>query len=35
MIRAATVSDAQEIARVHVASWLSTYRGLLPDDFLE
>jgi len=35
MIRAATVSDAPAIARVHVASWLSTYRGLLPDDFLE
>ena len=35
MIRAATVSDAPEIARVHVSSWLSTYRGLLPDDFLE
>ena len=35
MIRAATTSDAAPIARVHVASWLSTYRGLLPDDFLE
>ena len=35
MIRTATVSDAPAIARVHVSSWLSTYRGLLPDDFLE
>jgi ribosomal protein S18 acetylase RimI-like enzyme len=35
MIRSATISDAREIARVHVSSWLSTYRGLLPDDFLE
>jgi ribosomal protein S18 acetylase RimI-like enzyme len=35
MIRTATVGDAPAIARVHVASWLSTYRGLLPDDFLE
>lgn len=35
MIRSATVGDAKAIARVHVASWLSTYRGLLPDDFLE
>ena len=35
MIRSATVGDAPAIARVHVASWLSTYRGLLPDDFLE
>ncbi len=35
MIRPATLSDAPEIARVHVASWRSTYHGLLPDDFLE
>jgi len=35
MIRTAAISDAPAIARVHVASWLSTYRGLLPDDFLE
>jgi ribosomal protein S18 acetylase RimI-like enzyme len=35
MIRSATIDDAPAIARVHVASWLSTYRGLLPDDFLE
>jgi len=34
MIRKAAVSDAPAIARVHVSSWLSTYRGLLPDDFL-
>ena len=35
MIRPATLNDAPEIARVHVASWRSTYQGLLPDDFLE
>src|SRR5712692_9835965 len=35
MIRTAAISDAPAIARVHVASWLSSYRGLLPDDFLE
>jgi GNAT superfamily N-acetyltransferase len=35
MVRAATTDDAQEIARVHVASWRSTYEGLLPVDFLE
>jgi ribosomal protein S18 acetylase RimI-like enzyme len=35
VIRKATVGDAPAIARVHVSSWLSTYRGLLPDDFLE
>jgi ribosomal protein S18 acetylase RimI-like enzyme len=34
MIRSATVTDASAIARVHVASWQSTYRGLLPDEFL-
>jgi ribosomal protein S18 acetylase RimI-like enzyme len=34
MVRTATLSDAPAIARVHVLSWLSTYRGLLPDDFL-
>ncbi len=34
MVRTATLSDAPAIARVHVSSWLSTYRGLLPDDFL-
>jgi ribosomal protein S18 acetylase RimI-like enzyme len=32
--RAAVVDDALAIARVHVASWRSTYRTLLPDDFL-
>src|SRR5258705_10016006 len=34
MIRAATILDAPEIARVHVASWRTTYQGLLADDFL-
>ena len=35
MIRVAAASDADAIARVHVASWRTTYSGLLPDDFLE
>src|SRR2546427_7008305 len=35
MIRAATTLDAPAIARVHVSSWRTTYKGLLPDDFLE
>jgi ribosomal protein S18 acetylase RimI-like enzyme len=35
MIRAATVEDAPEIARVHVAAWRSTYRSLLDRDFLD
>jgi ribosomal protein S18 acetylase RimI-like enzyme len=34
MVRLAVLDDATAIARVHVASWRTTYRGLLPDDFL-
>ncbi len=34
MVRPATLNDATAIAQVHVSSWRSTYRGLLPDDFL-
>lgn len=34
MVRRATLEDAAEIARVHVASWRTTYRGMLPNDFL-
>jgi ribosomal protein S18 acetylase RimI-like enzyme len=34
MVRPAELDDAAEIARVHVATWRSAYRGLLPDDFL-
>jgi ribosomal protein S18 acetylase RimI-like enzyme len=34
MVRPATLDDAAAIARVHVASWRTTYRGLLADDFL-
>ena len=34
MVRPAVLEDAAAIARVHVASWRTTYRGLLPDDFL-
>ena len=33
-IRAALVEDAPAIARVHVDSWRTTYKGILPDDFL-
>ena len=32
--RAATVRDAPTIAEVHVASWRTTYKGLLPDELL-
>jgi ribosomal protein S18 acetylase RimI-like enzyme len=34
MVRSATLEDAAGIADVHVATWRTTYRGLLPDDFL-
>lgn len=34
-IRLATPPDAEPIAQVHVASWRSTYRGLMPDALLD
>lgn len=34
-VRPARIADAAAIARVHVASWRSTYRGLLTDEFLD
>ncbi len=34
-IRQATPRDAPAIARVHVASWRTTYRGLIPDAVLD
>ena len=34
-IRAATISDAHDIAEVHVTSWQSAYRGLMPDSVLD
>ena len=33
-IRLATVEDAMAIARVHVDSWRTTYRGILSEDYL-
>jgi GNAT superfamily N-acetyltransferase len=33
-VRAALVEDAAAVARVHVATWRSAYRGILPDDLL-
>lgn len=35
MIRDATGADAAAIARVHVDSWRTTYRGLMPDAVLD
>lgn len=34
-VRQATVADAPAIAAVHVRSWQSAYRGLIPQDFLD
>jgi GNAT superfamily N-acetyltransferase len=33
-IRMATVADVAAIARVHVESWRTTYKGIVPEDFL-
>jgi hypothetical protein len=33
-IREATMADVAAIASVHVESWRTTYKGLLPDDYL-
>lgn len=35
IIREATDKDIPEIARIHVDTWRTTYRGILPDDVLE
>lgn len=35
VIRAATLDDAPGIAKVHVSSWQATYRGLLPQAFID
>lgn len=34
-VRAATPSDAEQIASVHVRSWQAAYRSLLPQDYLD
>ena len=33
-IRKAIFDDASQIAKVHVETWQSAYKGLMPDDFL-
>jgi GNAT superfamily N-acetyltransferase len=33
--RSSVPGDAEAIARVHVATWKTAYRGLLPDDLLD
>ena len=35
LIRTANLSDADVIARVHIDSWQTTYRGLMPDKVLD
>jgi GNAT superfamily N-acetyltransferase len=35
IIRPAVENDAEGIARVHVISWRETYRGIVPDEFLD
>lgn len=35
LIRPAREGDAQGIAHVHTESWKTTYRGIVPDDFLD
>jgi GNAT superfamily N-acetyltransferase len=34
-IRPATLADVPALARVHIASWQTAYRGILPDDWLD
>jgi GNAT superfamily N-acetyltransferase len=34
-IRPALPGDVDGIARVHIASWTTTYRGLMPDDVID
>jgi ribosomal protein S18 acetylase RimI-like enzyme len=35
LIRRAGVDDAERIAEVHISSWRSAYRGLIPDTVLD
>lgn len=35
LVRPANIEDAKGIAEVHVASWQTTYKGLIDDSFLE
>jgi len=34
-LRTATLADLDAIARLHLASWMSAYRGIVPDAFLQ
>lgn len=35
IIRKAEIADAEGIAKVHVDSWRTTYKGIIPDEYLE
>ena len=35
LIREATVADAEGIAIVHVDCWRTTYKDIMPSDFLD
>ncbi|WP_346014177.1 GNAT family N-acetyltransferase [Sporosarcina sp. E16_8] len=35
LIRKAEIEDAAGIAKVHVDSWRTTYKGIVPDTFLD
>jgi ribosomal protein S18 acetylase RimI-like enzyme len=35
VIREATLDDSEEIARIHVDTWRTTYRGIVPQNFLD
>ena len=34
LVRPATVSDARQIARVHIASWREAYADVMADEYL-
>jgi ribosomal protein S18 acetylase RimI-like enzyme len=34
-VRAATITDAPEVAAIHARSWHAAYQGLLPQDFFD
>jgi hypothetical protein len=34
LLREATLKDVPVIARVHVDTWQTTYRGIVPDSYL-
>jgi GNAT superfamily N-acetyltransferase len=35
VLRAAVIDDAPGLAHVHLLAWRATYRGVMPDDFLD